>query len=299
MSLWEKDYAPLGRSSAEDSTKSDDGIELEMLHLPSRRWTQSLLFQALPWILTLVFMVISFAQYELRDKPCESEEHSLLRPTDFSDMIESASSEIELEIVTFTGAPVFMENGTFHVPNPGKTTYTGPPSPEIDSAWEEITAGRYFRITAEEAIEAFGSASNVYWNDKVGGYMAGYVLLTIDHLSSYTDRTRIDMFHALHCLNRLRQSFWPDYYPPSTHPNTIIHQEHCIDHIRQMLMCSGDMTLIPTEWTDYLGRNYVNSDVPHTCRNFAKLRDWVVSRHNGSTMVPESSVKHHGKGQGQ
>lgn len=85
-----------------------------------------------------------------------------------------------------------MENGTFHVPNPGKTTYTGLPSPEIDNAWEEITAGestasfellsllitnyhagRYFRITAEEAIEAFGSASDVYWNDKVGGYMAG------------------------------------------------------------------------------------------------------------------------------
>ncbi|KAM6476508.1 hypothetical protein HDV62DRAFT_384328 [Trichoderma sp. SZMC 28011] len=280
MSLLEKDYAPLGRTSIEDSTKSeiDDGIEVEEIHLRSSRWTQSLPFQALPWILTLVFMAISFSQYELRDKPCQSKEYSLLRPTDF----KSASSEIELEIVTFTGAPVFMENGTFHVPNPGKTTYTGPPSPEIDNAWEEITAGRYFRITAEEAIEAFGSASDVYWNDKVGGYMAG-----------------IDMFHALHCLNRLRQSFWPDYYPPSTHPNTVIHQEHCIDHIRQMLMCSGDMTLIPTEWTDYLGRNYVNSDVPHTCRNFAKLRDWVVSRHNGSTMVPESSVKHHGKGQDQ
>ncbi|KAL6817552.1 hypothetical protein V8C40DRAFT_253301 [Trichoderma camerunense] len=282
MSLLEKDYAPLGRASVEDSTKSeiDDVVELGEVQLPSRRWrwTQSLPFQALPWILTVVFMVTSFAQYELRDKPCQSKEYSLLRPTDF----KSASSEIELEIVTFTGAPVFMENGTFHVPNPGKTTYTGPPSPEIDNAWEEITAGRYFRITAEEAIEAFGSASDVYWNDKVGGYMAG-----------------IDMFHALHCLNRLRQSFWPDYYPPSTHHNTVIHQEHCIDHIRQMLMCSGDMTLIPTEWTDYLGRNYVNSDVPHTCRNFAKLRDWVVSRHNGSTMVPESSVKHHGKSQAQ
>ncbi|KAL6792165.1 hypothetical protein GGI42DRAFT_346536 [Trichoderma sp. SZMC 28013] len=227
MSLLEKDYAP--------------------------RWTQSLLFQGLPWILTLVFMATSFAQYELREKSSQSEEYSLLRPTDF----KSASSEIELEIVTFTGAPVFMENGTFHVPNPGKTRYTGPPSPEIDNAWEEITAGRYFRITAEEAIEAFGSASDVYWNDKVGGYMAG-----------------IDMFHALHCLNRLRQSFWPDYYPPSTHPNTVIHQD--------AKMCSGDMTLIPTEWTDYLGRNYVNSDVPHR-----------------STMIPESSVKHHEKGQDQ
>ncbi|KAJ4857893.1 hypothetical protein T069G_08790 [Trichoderma breve] len=141
MSSLEKDYALLGRASIEDSTKSeiDDGIELEEVHLRSRRWTQSLPFQALPWILTLVFMIISFAQYELRDKPCQSEEYSLLRPTDF----KSASSEIELEIVTFTGAPVFMENGTFHVPNPGKTTYTGPPSPEIDSAWEEITAGEF------------------------------------------------------------------------------------------------------------------------------------------------------------
>ncbi|KAL6789650.1 hypothetical protein J3E68DRAFT_429747 [Trichoderma sp. SZMC 28012] len=153
MSLLEKDYAPLGRASVEDSTKSeiDDVIELGEVQLPSRRWrwTQSLPFQALPWILTLVFMATSFAQYELRDKSCQSEDYSLLRPTDF----KSASSEIELEIVTFTGAPVFMENG------------------------------RYFRITAEEAIEAFGSASDVYWNDKVGGYMAG-----------------IDMFHALHCL---------------------------------------------------------------------------------------------------
>ena len=60
-----------------------------------------------------------------------------------------------------------------------------------------------------------------------------------------------------------------------------------------MLMCHGDMTLIPTEWTDYLGRNYVNSDVPHTCRNFGKLRDWVVSRHNGSRMVPESDERRH------
>ena len=62
-----------------------------------------------------------------------------------------------------------------------------------------------------------------------------------------------------------------------------------------MLMCAGDMTLIPTEWTDHLGRNYVNSDVPHTCRKFDKLRDWVVSRHNGTRMVPESMEKHHGK----
>lgn len=91
MSLLEKDYAPLGRASIEDSTKSeiDDGIELEEVHLTSRRWTQLLLFQALPWILALVFMVISIAQYELRHKSCHSEEYSLLRPTDFSAYLDS------------------------------------------------------------------------------------------------------------------------------------------------------------------------------------------------------------------
>lgn len=94
MSLLEKDYAPLGRASVEDSTKSeiDDVIELGEVQLPSRRWrwTQSLPFQALPWILTLVFMVTSLAQYELRDKSCQSEEYSLLRPTDFSAYLDAA-----------------------------------------------------------------------------------------------------------------------------------------------------------------------------------------------------------------
>lgn len=92
MSLLEKEYAPLGRASVDDSTKSeiDDGIELEEIHLRSRRWTQSLLVQALPWVLTLIFMVTSFAQYELRDKSCQSEEYSLLRPTDFSAYLDAA-----------------------------------------------------------------------------------------------------------------------------------------------------------------------------------------------------------------
>ena len=32
------------------------------------------------------------------------------------------------------------------------------------------------------------------------------------------------MFHALHCLNRLRKSFWPEYYPEPPHRNHFIHR---------------------------------------------------------------------------
>lgn len=93
---------------------------------------------------------------------------------------------------------MFLKNGTFAVPNPGSVRYTGTPSREVDEAWEDLTRGtcyvpttklhlwtlltaryicigRYFRITKEEAIEAFGEARDEYWNDAVGGYMAGYV----------------------------------------------------------------------------------------------------------------------------
>jgi len=60
-----------------------------------------------------------------------------------------------------------------------------------------------------------------------------------------------------------------------------------------MLMCSGDMTLVPTEWTDVLGRSYVQSDVPHTCRNWSKLRAFVDARFGGPEEVPESDEKKH------
>jgi hypothetical protein len=64
-----------------------------------------------------------------------------------------------------------------------------------------------------------------------------------------------------------------------------LHQEHCIEQIRQYVMCSGDMTPTPTKYYKSLGRNYVDSDVIHTCRNFKKLRDWMVSRYHGENAI--------------
>jgi len=71
----------------------------------------------------------------------DGNEFPLARPTDFKPL----RSEIETEMVTFTGAPVFMENGTFWVPHPGEKAYIGEPSAEIDENWEEITAGMWAR----------------------------------------------------------------------------------------------------------------------------------------------------------
>lgn len=65
----------------------------------------------------------------------------------------------------------------------------------------------------------------------------------------------------------------------------MLHQRHCIEQLRQYIMCSGDVTLIPTKFYPGLGRNYIDSDQLHTCRNFGKLQEWMVDRYEGSTAV--------------
>ncbi|KAM0803873.1 hypothetical protein BDR22DRAFT_796853, partial [Usnea florida] len=62
-----------------------------------------------------------------------------------------------------------------------------------------------------------------------------------------------------------------------THTHAL-HQNHCIEQLRQYIMCAGDMTPIPTKYYEALRRNYVASDVRHTCRNFERLRSWAVER---------------------
>lgn len=60
---------------------------------------------------------------------------------------------------------------------------------------------------------------------------------------------------------------------------------HCFEQIRQYIMCSGDMTPIPTKYNHGRKHSYVDSDVPHTCRNFNVLREWLSARYNGSLAV--------------
>jgi hypothetical protein len=68
---------------------------------------------------------------------------------------------------------------------------------------------------------------------------------------------------------------------------------HCIEQLRQYVMCAGDLTPIPTMYYENPGRNYANSDVPHTCRSFQRIRDWTTERFNGSTAVPPTPRGYH------
>jgi len=53
---------------------------------------------------------------------------------------------------------------------------------------------------------------------------------------------------------------------------------YCLSGLRQSLMCSADTSVIVWQWSDVHHRVVERTDVPHSCRNFTKIQDWVQSR---------------------
>lgn len=63
-----------------------------------------------------------------------------------------------------------------------------------------------------------------------------------------------------------------DRYPPFDHV------DHCVNAIRESLMCSADISVNTFEYDAYLNRSVPRLDTWHTCRDFGKVQDWAKQR---------------------
>ncbi|KAG0697876.1 hypothetical protein DFH29DRAFT_944379, partial [Suillus ampliporus] len=156
-------------------------------------------------------------------------------------------------------------NGTLDFPS----IYRGPPSPEIDAAWDRLSRDvRPTRMTLEEMHKAGETdlRSKVKYPDKIGG---GFMV-------------SMESLHQLHCLNLLRKASWLEYYGPTDPsfqdtPEVVrLHLDHCIEMIRQNIMCNADVTMITWDWVERHRIPYPNFNTRHQCRNFEKILDWAV-----------------------
>ena len=101
------------------------------------------------------------------------------------------------------------------------------------------------------------------------------------------------MFHNLHCINAVRMKLNRemygdniDYTPKHHHeiPESIVgpgyentHLEHCLDRLRQAVMCHGDLTPSPL----YVFKGFpvaFGKSSKHTCRKFEPIREWMDRR---------------------
>ena len=74
----------------------------------------------------------------------------------------------------------------------------------------------------------------------------------------------------------IRQRVWStEIYDPSAQLMGIEHIDHCIDSVRQSLMCSADITPLPFQWVEQDERAKEVARVLHTCRAFDPIREWA------------------------
>lgn len=64
------------------------------------------------------------------------------------------------------------------------------------------------------------------------------------------------------------------------------HMDHCIDTIRQSLMCHADITPLVFQWSDAHNSIRMHGNVVHSCRNFDLIKNWALENHVRVPMDP-------------
>ncbi|KAI1156484.1 hypothetical protein F4825DRAFT_258594 [Nemania diffusa] len=138
--------------------------------------------------------------------------------------------------------------------------FKGPPSKQLDEAWNRLV-DQPMILVSNKTLEAFDPTS------KPSKGIEGHYYATVE------------VYHQLHCLDITRKFIWRDHYQ---HVDTFQdppdmlweHVDHCIDLLRQVLMCNGDIGLI--FYTDVGKRQPVaRVSTTHMCRNFSEITEWV------------------------
>ncbi|KAF4635222.1 hypothetical protein G7Y89_g2866 [Cudoniella acicularis] len=102
--------------------------------------------------------------------------------------------------------------------------------------------------------------------------------------------------HQLHCINLLRKAshFKYSYYlahdpdfkdKPATFK---VHFDHCVEMLRQFVMCHADVGLVTAHWIEQRGRPWPDFNTKQTCRNFEGIWQWTVDHQmpEGTPMIP-------------
>ncbi|KAL6231590.1 hypothetical protein BDW75DRAFT_233492 [Aspergillus navahoensis] len=148
--------------------------------------------------------------------------------------------------------------------------------PEVDAAWEALGANyRPIRIAVEEAAKSGIAPDQVQISEAYGG---GFPANT-------PTRVERERLQTLTAQNLLRQSLYYnyDYYRSKAdgafrNEDFIVrkHVSHCLDILRQQLMCTIDVGVLGQVWIHPENPSpFVDFNTEHVCRNFEDIRAWA------------------------
>ncbi|KAF2878243.1 hypothetical protein BDV95DRAFT_478877 [Massariosphaeria phaeospora] len=171
-------------------------------------------------------------------------------------------------------------NGSFLHEN----IYRQTAGPEVDAAWEALGVEYRSVIVPESEAERSGLRPDQVKRSEYygGGYPAN-----------------VEGLHHLHCLNLLRKALkWNyDYYLEKQegafkNAEYVVryHVTHCLDILRQQLMCVPDVGVLgQVWWQPESGEHptpFVDFNTKHQCRDYEAIRVWAEAHQ----LPPESEV---------
>ncbi|POS68810.1 hypothetical protein DHEL01_v212797 [Diaporthe helianthi] len=149
-----------------------------------------------------------------------------------------------------------------HIGLNDSNAFRGDPREELDASWDHL-------LSDEETLHKIGRTSAVALEDNEGGYLA-----------------ELAVFHQLHCLRMIRASYNLDVYPyfqpllaPKNGEVVPLHIDHCIDALRQALMCKPDLTLLVSDWRDDYRNPWLDFGSQRECVNWDNIFKWSKAHH--------------------
>ncbi|KAK3988012.1 hypothetical protein QBC44DRAFT_382730 [Cladorrhinum sp. PSN332] len=144
--------------------------------------------------------------------------------------------------------------------------YVGPPRPELEKAWDELSQYENIQVPVEDVGHV--------------NFPQGESLTTLP--GSGNAYVTVAAYHAVHCVGRVQRLLYRDqYYQNMTdQENDLLnqHTEHCLDYLRQYVMCNADTTLITMHWLDKHRKPAARDLGEHKCVVWDDIDQWMAKR---------------------
>ncbi|EMR91030.1 putative tat pathway signal sequence protein [Botrytis cinerea BcDW1] len=156
-------------------------------------------------------------------------------------------------------------NGTF-LEREDESIYRKPPSPEVDAAWARIETQNPIPLSRQDLVNQ-GKDPDMYakFPESFGFGPDAFI-------------GRIDVFHQIHCLNRLRMHLYWNvaYYYPDEQMGKYhqLHASHCVYALLQNLMCQGNVDTYGHYWVDMQENAVPDFNINHKCRDFEAILEY-------------------------
>jgi hypothetical protein len=158
-----------------------------------------------------------------------------------------------------------------------ESIYRRDPSPEVDEAWAHLSDVAVLTVTEQQIRDLGKDPRNAVKAPESWGHGSDAYLVHLDGI------------HLIHCLNMLRKGIFNNYeyyHPNGTDFFWHSHMSHCVDAIRNRLMCQPSVELMTYNWVEGQRKPFPDFTTTGQCWDFEQLQKWQ-EKHKVSSMSQE------------